>query len=1247
LNTNNLKKYAPQARRQFISAVLKRINELGVYSDTQIAESTLNGDIYSIEGRNFDKLVKPQRERLIAKVKNEGFLHLVEQVASTWFNRFCAIRFMELKEGYLEHGYRVLSHPKNPQGYEILDHAQDAAQDLGLNKEGVIELKLAANKDEELFRKLLLAQCHQLHIAMPFLFEALDDETELLLPQSLMRTDSILRGLVDDIPESDWLQVEVIGWLYQFYISEKKDQVMGNVVKSEDIPAATQLFTPDWIVQYLVQNSVARQWLEVNPNSNLIAKLKAFSKDKLVARAVADKVDQEIIDAIEGEEFYIEPAVQIDEVNAQLKARIPESIDPESIKVIDPACGSGHILIEAYNVLNFIYQEEGYVPRKIPQLILENNLFGLDIDDRAAQLTGFALMMMARKDDHRIFTRGIRLNALAVKESTELNISELWKNLDLDNKQSAGNKTDLFTMTNETDVIDVPEYKLLKQCKTWFLQADTLGSLIDIPHEHYSALNGLYNQLIELSESGNRVQIKAAKSILPFVHQAFILSQRYDSLIANPPYMGSKGMNSELKKFAKDHYPDSKSDLFAMFMEKAFQLLKLKGFNAQVNMQSWMFLSSFKALRKSLLSSKSIITMAHLGSRAFSQISGEVVQTTAWIIQNNYYPNIKPIFFNLTAGSEEQKRLGLARKINRFDNTLQKDFSIIPGSPIAFKLSDLERNTFIKYPLLETISLPKQGATTSDNNRFVRLWFEINRAEMNISASSLVSASESGQKWFPYNKGGEYRKWYGNAEYIVNYKNDGEDIKAFHEILNKTSPGGRLKNQDYYFKPQLSWSKIGGGLFSIRYFPEGSIFSDAGSALFPKSYKESCAIAGFLNSSVADYLLRAMSPTLNFEAEHIKKLPVLLDSDNNVDQLIKISKLDWDMYETSWDFIKSPFLCSTYSSNLLCEIFLSIKNDWKKLIDKTASLEKAIDDFVIHAYGVSTETKRDSTPFDNLTLTINPSFRYGSGKSEEDHNRRSQFDTLAELISYSVGCMMGRYSLNREGLVYANSGNDGFKSLVTEGAYKSFIVDDDGIIPLTDEEWFDDDATIRFRDFVKTVWGDKQLQENLEFVAESLCLNALKAKAGESPMATIRRYFSAQFYKDHLKSYKNRPIYWLFSSGKEKAFECAVYLHRYNEGTLSRIRTQYVTPLLGKQDARVGQLEQKLESASTSEATKLKRDIIVIEKKQAELRIFDDKLKHYADMRIPLNLDDGVKVNYGKFGDLLADVKKIHGKVVK
>ncbi|KPM01487.1 BREX-1 system adenine-specific DNA-methyltransferase PglX [Vibrio splendidus] len=1215
MNTSNLKKYAPQARREFISAVMKRMNELGIYSDKQIADAYVDGDVYVVDGRTFERSVKDKRQRLVTQVKEIGFINLIEQVAFSWFNRLCAIRYMELHD-YLDHGFRVLSHPEQDGRFQILDFAADAAEDLELNREAILELKLASGKEEALYRQLLLAQCHQLHIAMPFLFEAIGDETELLLPDNLLRTDSVIRGLVDLIPEQEWQQVEVIGWLYQFYISEKKDEVIGKVVKSEDIPAATQLFTPNWIVQYLVQNSVGRQWLQTYPDSSIKADMP----------------------------YYIEPAEQSDEVNTQLAEITPATLEPESIKVLDPACGSGHILIEAYNTLKVIYDERGYKAREIPLLILENNLFGVDIDERAAQLAGFALMMMAREDDRRIFTRGVKLNLVSVKETNNLDLLTLWRDLDLNNQQGIGYSDDLFVSDDLS--CDDSNYKLLKQCKAWFTQANTLGSLIEVPSSELSSLQDLYSKLCELAEVGDNLQKTASLQLLPYVHQAWILAQRYDSVIANPPYMGSKGMNADLKSFAKAHYPNSKSDLFAMFMERAFHLLNETGFNAQVNMQSWMFLSSFEKIRQELLTNKEFITLAHLGPRAFSQISGEVVQTVAWVIRNTPINSI-PTFFNLVNGQERDKEKALLAREHMYEDTRQGDFQIIPGSPIAFKLSQVERSSFVNFPTLESIALPKQGATTSDNNRFLRYWFEINYDDLKLDAVDVISASSSGAKWFPYNKGGEFRKWYGNAEHVVNYKNDGQEIKEFHEVLNKTSPGGRLKNQEHYFSPQLSWSKIGGGDFSVRYFPAGSIFSDAGSALFPNSFNELCSLAGVLNSSVSNYFLKAMSPTLNFEAEHIKKLPIFLDDNASVKKLIDIFKKDWDSYETSWDYNTSPLL--PYSEvRLIKNSFESYRLNAKASVERALELETELDLFYAESYKLSKSYFNDkSGRLAKITLNSNPVFRYGSNGNDQELCERFRSDSLAELVSYSLGCMMGRYSLDREGLVYAHSSNEGFTELENEGAYRTFPADDDGIIPLTDLEWFSDDATYRFRDFIRITWGEEHLQENLAFVAESLCLHAIKPKRGESSLETIRRYLSMQFYKDHLKTYKKRPIYWLFSSGKQKAFECLVYLHRYNEGTLSRMRTEYVTPLIGKYEARLSQLEQQLDSASTSEKTKLKKEILALEKKQSELRTFDDKLKHRADMRINLDLDDGVKVNYGKFGDLLADVKSVHGKVIK
>ncbi|EIY3357772.1 BREX-1 system adenine-specific DNA-methyltransferase PglX, partial [Escherichia coli] len=600
----------------------------------------------------------------------------------------------------------------------------------------IVELKLAGNKDEELYRELLLGQCHKLHEAMPFLFDALDDETELLLPDNLTRTDSILRGLVDGIPEEDWQQVEVIGWLYQFYISEKKDQVMGKVVKSEDIPAATQLFTPNWIVKYLVQNSVGRQWLQTYPDSAIKTQM----------------------------EYYIEPAEQSDEVNQQLKAITPESIEPETIKVLDPACGSGHILIEAYNVLKAIYEERGFRSRDIPKMILENNLYGLDIDDRAAQLSGFALMMMARDDDKRIFTRNVRLNVLSLQESNHIDLPTLWRALNLSGSWQSGTSQGLFS-DEEQDLSSFNadnRYQLLKRTLARFTQAKTFGSLIDVPSDDHEQLKELLSTLVELQESGDSMQKPAAKQLIEFVHQALVLSIRYDAVIANPPYMGSKGMNAGLKDFAKKNYPNSKSDLFAIFMERAFKLLSQYGFNAQINMQSWMFLSSYEQLRSNLLEDHTFITMAHLGARAFSQISGEVVQTTAWIIRNQNINKYQPTFYRLIDGNEEEKKKALLNRENELAETAQDDFKKIPGGPIAYWFSNSFRDLFVSNKSISDFSKGSTGLQTSNSDRFLRYWWEV--------------AIES-EKWFKFAKGGEYRKWYGNVEHVVNWQNHGKEIK--------------------------------------------------------------------------------------------------------------------------------------------------------------------------------------------------------------------------------------------------------------------------------------------------------------------------------------------------------------------------------------------------------------------------------------------------------------------------------------
>ncbi|ELZ9930006.1 BREX-1 system adenine-specific DNA-methyltransferase PglX [Cronobacter malonaticus] len=1198
MNTNNIKKFAPNARNQFRDAVIDKLTTLGISVDKkgnlQVADAEIAGETVRYGQFDYPKSTLTRRDRLVKRAREQGFDILVEHCAYTWFNRLCAIRYMEI-HGYLDHGFRMLSHPDNPTGFEVLDHVPEVAEALLPEKKAqLIEMKLSGNQDEAIYHELLLAQCHALHRIMPFLFEAVDDEAELLLPDNLTRTDSILRALVDSIPEEDWQEVEVIGWLYQFYISEKKDAVIGKVVKSEDIPAATQLFTPNWIVQYLVQNSVGRQWLQTYPDSPLKGKM----------------------------DYYIEPAEQTPEVQAQLAAITPASIEPESIKVLDPACGSGHILIEAYNVLKNIYEERGYRARDIPQLILENNIFGLDIDDRAAQLSGFALLMMARQDDRRIFTRDVHLNIVSLQESLHLDIAKLWQQLNFHQQNQTGSIGDMFAENTALAHTDSVEYQLLMRTLKRFTNAKTLGSLIQVPQEEEAELKTFLDALYRLKQKGDYQQKTAAKAFIPYIQQAWILAQRYDAVVANPPYMGGKGMNGELKEFAKKYFPDSKSDLFAMFMQHAFSLLKENGFNAQVNMQSWMFLSSYEALRGWLLNNKTFITMAHLGARAFGQISGEIVQTTAWILENRYNQLYVPTFIRLLDGNEENKKSSLLKKDKIISKIPQCDFKKIPGYPIAYWITDEYFKIFESIDPLNKFADIGKGLDTGNNELFLRLWHETNISDT---------------YWIPCQKGGSYRKWYGNNDYVINWKNDGQELKSY--------PGSNLRNAHNYFKQGITWTRISSNDTAFRIMKAGQIFESTGPCLFNKKNPTmDQLLLGYLNSNIASSLLRIIAPTLDFQSGHISRLPFKtsfkLEINTVIDNLIKLHEDDWNIHETSNNFKVNPLI--THETKKICNSYKKQKEENSKIVCKAQKLETINNSFFISAFNLN-EVIPPLTPIEKITLNCNPIYKYGTTLSKLDLDIRQQYDTLCDLLSYSIGCMMGRYSLDREGLVYAHEGNIGFADLVAEGAYKTFPADNDGILPLMDDEWFDDDVTSRVKEFVRTVWGEEHLQENLDFIAESLCLYAIKPKKGESALDTIRRYLSTQFWKDHLKMYKKRPIYWLFSSGKEKAFECLVYLHRYNDATLARMRTEYVVPLLARYQANIDRLNEQIDGASGGEATRLKRERDSLSKKFNELRSFDDRLRHYADMRISIDLDDGVKVNYGKFGDLLADVKAITG----
>ena len=1199
MNRSALKKYAPQARLDFIEAVTLRARRLGLDPSLSVdVEQT--GDVLLIGGQPFPASIAKQRSVLSRRIQQQGFTVAVEALAYTWFNRLVAIRFMELR-GYLSHGYRVLSHPQGQQP-EILDHVQHL--DLpGLDKAEAIRLKTAGNQDEALYREILLAQCHELHRNMPFLFEALDDATELLLPDNLLRTDSPIARLVSDIEEADWQEVEVIGWLYQFYISEKKDEVIGKVVKSEDIPAATQLFTPNWIVQYLVQNSLGRLWLMANPGSSL--------KEKMP--------------------YYIEPAEQTPEVQARLNALIKVRIDedsgtlnPESLSVLDPACGSGHILVEAYNLLRAIYEERGYRLRDIPRLILQKNLFGLDIDDRAAQLAGFALLMKAREDDRRLFDDEGNppiLNVMAIQQSAGLPDEDIAQTIINAAIQIEGGEAfhsgQLFgggqLETPHSSGLTLLDLRLLIQL---FEHGKTFGSLIRVPESIKVKMGKIVDLLVTVRNQGDGLSRSYACQVLEqFALPASLLALQYDAVVANPPYMGGKGMNTALKEFAKKNFPDSKSDLFAMFIERGFNWCKPVGFNCMVTMQSWMFLSSYQVMREKLLADRTVHTMAHLGARAFSEISGEVVQTTAFVLQGQHLSGFKPAFFRLVEGVEAEKKAALISGEKRYDSIVQDDFNKIPGSPVAYWATDSVHAAFMKFPSLGSRVDCRQGMASSDDGRFVRFHWEVDSLAVGIGLSSRADVALSGKKWFPYDKGGESRKWYGNNLYVINWENDGEEVLGYAAKLYG-SPTRTIKNIQYYFREGITWSAVSSGSLTVRCTGVGHIFSNGGMKAFCEDKQTLMIAISVLNSQVTEGLISFLSETINFDAGLLARLPYAASDDvvPRVESLIGLSRESWDSSELSMDFKQLAFLAG---GNTVEASWLAWAGEVEENVLKSQSLEEEVNAILVSAYGLQDEVSIKVSK-DKITLT--------RAEREKD---------MKLLISYAIGCMMGRYSLDDQGLIYAHSGNSGFDS----SRYSKFPADVDGIIPVTDDSWFEDDAVERMREFVKVVWSADTLVENMEWLADSV-----GCKAGESADEAIRRYLSTSFYKDHLQTYKKRPIYWLFSSGKQKAFECLVYLHRYNEGTLSRMRMEYVVPLQSRMQARIDKLTDDIDSATSSVQQKtLQKRKDKLTKQLEELRRFDETLRPYADQRIALSLDNGVKANYGKFGSLLADVKAITG----
>ena len=981
------------------------------------------------------------------------------------------------------------------------------------------------------------------------------------------------------------------------------------MVKSEDIPAATQLFTPNWIVKYLVQNSVGRLWLMANPASTLKSQWA----------------------------YYIEPAEQTPEVQAQLDALIQTrmdedggSLNPETITMLDPACGSGHILVEAYEVLKGIYLERGYRLRDIPRLILEKNLYGLDIDDRAAQLAGFALLMKARADDRRLLDNPPKLNVLALQESMGLDADAIVQALfpsPVRTRTSGFGDDDLFpgsrpqmsfdesmALKSNNNVRAEPvEAQSIRLLIDTFAHAKTFGSLIQIPQALNVKLATMTESLQQAIKSGDLYAESAAQQLLPLVEQARVLGMQFDAVVANPPYMGGNYMTPLLKEIGATAFEIGKADLFSMFMVRMMESVINGGYISLMTPFTWMNLSSYEGLRLKILETFSLQSLIQPEYHSFFE-SAYVPICTFSIQKSSLAWNATFIDLSPFYGEDKQSPNAILAIRDkdcswRFERNTA-DFLNVPGNIIAYSLGDRALKCFDTFPALADVAALKQGLITGDNNRFLRFWHEVS-----IGNSSIFK-NKSQAKWFPYQKGGAFRKWYGNNEYFVNWESDGAEIRNFFN--DKGRLRSRPQNIQYFFRQGLTWTSLTISALSMRHVEEGFIFDAKGPMCFPNSAADHYEILGYTNSRVIDIFLKELAPTMDYSQGPVGSVPFTRPNaavKKIVEELVDISKLDWDAYEISWGFKDNSLVYEP--EKILKDSWLKWEASTQAKINHVQQLETENNRLFIEAYGLQDELSPE-VPEDKITLA--------RADREKDCQR---------LISYAIGCMMGRYSLDEPGLIYAHAGNIGFDAT----RYQTFPADADGIVPLTDEFWFEDDAANRIREFLLAVWGAETLNENMAWLAESLGM-----KGNETPEETIRRYLASSFFKNHLQTYKKRPIYWLFSSGKQGAFQALVYLHRYHEGTLARMRAEYVVPLTSKIQSRIEMLTKDAEVATvTSARNKINKEIEVLRKKHVELLAYDEKLRHYADMRIQLDLDDGVKVNYGKFGDLLAEVKAVTG----
>ncbi|WHE07609.1 BREX-1 system adenine-specific DNA-methyltransferase PglX [Thermoanaerobacterium thermosaccharolyticum] len=1187
-----IKNFAVWARKKLIEDIKQKAYEIGI-TEKEIKEPEITtSDTMIIGDRTLNKAEMEQRKSLVSRIKGKGFNNVIEEVAYTWFNRILALRFMEVN-GYLPTGVRVLSSiepgKKEP---DIIKEALNI--DLDLDRELVYRLQ-DANDTEGLYRYLLVKQCNALNEILPGLFEEIEDYTEILLPSNLLAEGSVIRQLVDNISEEDFKdQVEIIGWMYQYYISEKKDEVFEGLKKNikitkENIPAATQLFTPDWIVRYMVENSLGRLWLEGHPNEELKSKWK----------------------------YYLEEAEQEPEVQKQLEEMRAKSKDirPEDIKVLDPAMGSGHILVYAFDVLYDIYKSAGYSERDIPRLILENNLYGLDIDDRAAQLAYFAVMMKARSKSRRIFREKVNLNICAIQESNGFSKEAI----------------DYLVNFEETEIEKRMHREDVEYLINVFHDAKEYGSILEVKPIGFDAIE---RRLEEIRNGGTRdifeFQYKniILEKIPALVKQAKIMSQKYDVVCTNPPYMGSKqGMNGNVSEYVNRYFPNSKYDLYSVFIERCIKYALEAKFIAMITQHTWMFLGSYKNLRLNLINTVSIYSLLHLGPRAFEEISGEVVQTAAFVIKNLYMPLYKGNYDRLIEeNNPEEKRLLFLRGKNRYNKTSQKNFIIADGCPIIYWASNKLLNCFERCNTLGETFLMLNGPDTKGNNEaFFRFWYEVN---LDLVGFNLAKFNPY-YSWFPLNKGGN-RKWFGNNIYVAK--------KEF-----------ACKN-DSFFKSGITWADLS-SKFTCRLLENGFVFNNHGKMCFVNTDKK-YYLLGYLNSIVADKYIHLFTVKTKYEIGYVSKIPFLYREEDStkiysiVKNNLDISKNDWDSFETSWDFQKHPLFTHKGNSTTIVQAL----DNWAAFVEKQFNQLKANEEelnrIFIEIYDLQDELTPDVEDKD-VTISRIYNIKEDIPESMKGSNYAlTREDVIKSFISYAVGCMFGRYSIDSEGLIYAG-GDFKDKWKCEDGQWKvrkivkdeegkvvedtwvdaAFAPDMDNILPITDDEYFEDDIVSRFVQFLKVTFGEDTLEENLDYIADTL-----GRKPSETARQAIRRYFLKDFYKDHVQVYQKKPIYWLFDSGKQDGFKALIYMHRYDEFTVARVRTDYLHKLQKSYEAEIKRLDIIIDSnVSQREKTNARKKKEKILKQMEECLQYDQVIAHVANQRIKIDLDDGVSVNYSKF----------------